>query len=152
MSKRPSRPQGYPSLIPYLVVKDADAALAFYQKAFGFEKRMAVPGPDGKTGHAEMTCRDSMIMFGAVPESKAHEWPCRSPAVQGVVSPITLYVYCDDVDACFARAVEAGAKGVKPPQDMWYGDRVCQLEDPDGYWWHFATNVADFDPSKAPQG
>jgi uncharacterized glyoxalase superfamily protein PhnB len=138
--------------MPYLVMKDADAALDFYQKAFGFEKRMAHPGPDGKTMHAEMTWHDSMIMFGAVPESKAKEWPCRPPVVQGVASPITLYVYCDDVDALFTRAVAAGAKAIKPPQDMWYGDRVCQLEDPDGYWWHFATNVADFDPSKAPQG
>ena len=62
----------------------------------------------------------------------------------------SLYVYCEDVDALFARAVAAGAKAIKPPQDQFYGDRTCTVEDQDGYWWNFATNVADFDPSKAP--
>ncbi len=150
MSKRPARPQSYPWLSPYLTVKDADAAIDFYQKAFGFEKRMSLHGPDGRTGHAEMTWKEAMIMFGAVPESKRDEWPCRPPAEKGIHSPITLYVYCEDVDALFTRAVAAGAKAIKPPQDVFYGDRMCTLEDPDGYWWSFATNVADFDPSKVP--
>lgn len=148
MTKRPARQQGYPWLIPYLTVKDADAALVFYQKAFGFEKRMAIPGPDGTTGHAEMTWHDAMVMFGKVPESS--ECPSKPPAKTGVVSPIVPYLYCEDVDALYARATAAGAEGLKPPQDMFYGDRVCTLKDPDGYWWNFATNVADFDPSKAP--
>ena len=148
MSKRPPRPQGYPWLIPYLVVKDADAAIEFYQKAFGFEKKMAMSGPDGKTGHVEMVFRDAMIMFG--PECSSGEWPLKPPAKSKMVSPICLYVYCDDVDALYARAVAAGAKGVKPPQDQFYGDRNCLLEDADGYWWNFATNVADFNPANAP--
>jgi PhnB protein len=148
MSKRPARQQGYPWLIPYLVVKDADAAIDFYQRAFGFEKRMAMPGPDGRTGHVEMVWHDTMIMFG--PECASAEWPHKPPVTSGITSPITLYVYCEDVDALFTRATKAGAKGIKPHQDMFYGDRVCTLQDPDGYWWNFATNVADFDPSKAP--
>lgn len=150
MSKRPPRPQGYPWLIPYFVVKDADAALEFYQKAFGFEKRMAMPGPDGKTGHAELMFHDSMIMLGPA-SAHTSEWQHKPPSMTKVVSPITLYVYCDDVDAMHARAIAAGAKSIKPPQDQFYGDRNCVLEDPDGYWWNFATNVADFDPSNAPK-
>lgn len=150
MSKRPPRPQGYPWVIPYFVVNDADAAIEFYQRAFGFEKRMAMPGPDGKTGHAELTFRDSMIMLGPA-NSHSSEWPHKPPALSKVVSPISLYVYCDDVDALYARAVAAGAKSIKPPQDQFYGDRNCVLEDPDGYWWNFATNVADFDPTKSPK-
>lgn len=59
-----------------------------------------------------------------------------------------LYVYVEDVDALFARATAAGAKGERPPQDMFYGDRVCQVIDPDGHSWSFGTNVADFDPTK----
>jgi uncharacterized glyoxalase superfamily protein PhnB len=62
-----------------------------------------------------------------------------------------MYVYCDDVDALFNRAVAAGAKAIRPPADMFYGDRVCTVEDPNHYLWTFATNVADFDPSKAPK-
>lgn len=149
MSKRPPKQQGYPWLIPYLIVKDADAAIAFYQKAFGFETKMAMPMKDGKTGHVEMLWKDTMIMFGPVCES--NEWPHKPPVMSKVTSPISLYVYCDDVDALYARAVAAGAKGIKPPQDQFYGDRNCVLEDPDEYWWNFATNVADFDPSKAPK-
>jgi PhnB protein len=148
MSKRPPKQQGYPWLIPYLVVKDADAAIAFYQKAFGFETKMVLPMKDGKTGHVEMVWKDTMIMFGPVCESS--EWPHKPPVMSKVSSPISLYVYCDDVDALFARAVAAGAKAIQPLRDQFYGDRNCVLEDPDGYWWNFATNVADFDPSKAP--
>ena len=110
MSKRPPRQAGYPWVMPYLVVQDADAALAFYEKAFGFTKRMAMPGPDGKSMHAEMTWQDQVIMFGVIPESKMEEWQCRPPSVQGVRSPMSLYVYCEDVDALFARAVAAGAR------------------------------------------
>ncbi len=79
MSQRPPRPEGFPWLSPYLTVRDGDASLDFYQKAFGFEKRMAHAGPDGKTSHAEMTWRDSLFMLGAVSEAKAKEWPCRPP-------------------------------------------------------------------------
>jgi PhnB protein len=149
MAKRPPRQAGYPWMIPYFIVRDAEAAIDFYQKAFGFEKRMAMPGQDGKSMHVEMTWRDTMIMFG--PEAAAAGGMShKSPASSGVASPISMYVYCDDVDALFARAVAAGAKAIRPPQDMFYGDRTCTVEDPDQYWWSFATNVADFDPSKAP--
>jgi PhnB protein len=150
MSKRSPCPPDYPWLIPYLVVKDGEAAIAFYEKAFGFAKRMAMPGKDGKAMHVEMTWRGSMIMFGSEAAAEAGGWTHRSPATSGVASPVSAYVYCDDVDALFARAVAAGAKAIRPPQTMFYGDRVCTLEDPDHYWWSFATNVADFDPSKAP--
>jgi uncharacterized glyoxalase superfamily protein PhnB len=132
-------------------VKDADAAIEFYQQAFGFEKRMAMKGPDGKTGHVEMTYRDSLIMFGPVSAQPRSDWPHKPPTMSQVVSPIGLYVYCDDVDALFARAIAAGAKALHAPENKHYGDRQCTLEDPDGYWWYFATNVADFDPTKAPQ-
>jgi uncharacterized glyoxalase superfamily protein PhnB len=148
MSKRPPRPSGYPWLTPYLTVRDADAAIDFYQRAFGFEKRMSIPGPDGKTGHVEMVWRDGLIMFG--PECSSGEWPTRAPATSGERPPVGLYVYCDDVDALFARATAAGARAVQPPKDMFYGDRTCALTDPDGHLWSFATNVADFDPTKAP--
>jgi uncharacterized glyoxalase superfamily protein PhnB len=135
-------------LIPYLTVKDADAALAFYQKAFVFEKRMTMPGPDGRTAHAEMSYKDQVIMFG--PQGAPGN-PSKTPASSGVESPVGLYLYCDDVDAMFKRATEAGAKAASPPADMFYGDRVCKLTDPDGFSWGFATNVADFDPTKAPK-
>ncbi len=149
MSKRPAKPPHFAWLSPYLTVKDADKALDFYQRAFGFEKRFAMPGPDGKTAHAEMTYRDATIMFG--PEGTHEGRECKAPVTQGVRSPVGLYVYCEDVDALYQRAVAAGAKSERTPADQFYGDRICGLADPDGHVWYFATNVADFDPSKACQ-
>lgn len=146
MSQRPPKPADMSWLSPYLTVKDADAALAFYQKAFGFEKKLALPGPDGKAVHAEVRYRDAVIMFGA--ENPAH--PCRSPATTGVRTPVSLYLYCDDADAIYKRATAAGAKSESAPEDKFYGDRVCGVFDPDGHLWYFATNVADFDPAKVP--
>src|SRR5262249_41108693 len=126
----------------------SDRALDFYQRAFGFEKKFAMPGPDGKTRHAEMTWRGSSIMFG--PESGDPTGKCKAPVTSGINPPGNPYGYCDDVDAFFKRATAAGAKVGAPPQDMFYGDRVCNVTDPDGHVWYFATNVADFDPSKVP--
>jgi uncharacterized glyoxalase superfamily protein PhnB len=147
MAARPPRPPETPWLSPYLTVKDSDAGIDFYVRAFGFRKQTAMPGPDGRTAHAEMRWQDALIMFG--PEHTCKDGT-RAPASSGTLSPVTLYVYCDDVDALFERARAAGAMVVDPPGDMFWGDRVCKLRDPDGYVWCFATNVADFDPSKAP--
>ena len=116
MSKRPAKPADYPWVMPYLTVKDADAALAFYQKAFGFEKKMAMPGPDGKIMHAEVVWRDGVVMFG--PESPQNQ--CKAPRTLGIRPPVGLYVYVDDVDAHFKRATTAGAKVDRPPTDMFW--------------------------------
>src|SRR5262245_28664644 len=147
MSKRPAKPADMSWVTPYLIVKDADAALAFYKKAFGFEEKVAMPGPDGKLMHAEVKWRDCVIMFG--PEGPTH--PAKSPRTLGVRSPVGIYVYCDDVDALYRRALDAGAVSDRPPQDQFYGDRTCTVTDPDGHSWSFGTNVADFDPSKRPK-
>jgi PhnB protein len=127
-----------PWLSPYLTVKDSAAALDFYQRAFGFEKKFAAQMPDGRVGHCEMAWNDSKIMFG--PEM-GNGNPCKAPVTLGVTSPVSLYVYCDDVDALSARAQKAGAKLEMPPEDMFYGDRVSKLIDPDGHVWYFATHT-----------
>ncbi|MGW8257557.1 MAG: VOC family protein [Thermoguttaceae bacterium] len=147
MSNRPAKPDNMPWLTPCLTVKDADAAVAFYEKAFGFTKRFSMPGPDGRTAHAEVAWRDGLFMIG--PECADHS--SKSPATTGVRPSSSLYVYCDDVDALFNRAKAAGAAVETPPKEMFWGDKVCMLTDPDGYRWWFATNVADFDPANAPQ-
>jgi uncharacterized glyoxalase superfamily protein PhnB len=87
--------------------------------------------------HAEMTWHDQVIMFG--PECDKNQ--SKAPATTGVRPPVALYLYCDDVDAQYARAVAGGAKGEMPPQDMFWGDRICLLTDPDGYIWNFATHT-----------
>lgn len=147
MAKRPAKPADANWLCPYLTVRDADRAIEFYEKAFGFQKKLALTRPDGKTGHVEMTWHDCMIMFG--PENPMHEH--KAPATSGAPVSVAMYAYCDDVDALYARAVAAGAVSNEPPTDKFYGDRNCSVTDPDGHLWYWSTNVADFDPSKVPK-
>jgi uncharacterized glyoxalase superfamily protein PhnB len=138
----PVKPAYMPWVSPCLTVRDAVQALEFYQKAFGFQKREVYPGPDGTIMHAEVTWHDVVIMFGPeCPKNKS-----QAPASSGVRPAVALYLYCDDVDAQYARATAAGAQGEMPPQDMFYGDRVCMLTDPDGYIWNFATHTGRFSP------
>lgn len=133
-----SKPPDSPWMVPYLVVKDADRALDFYAKAFGFTKKNTIPGDDGKTTHAEMSYRDVLLMFA--PEG-AYGSPVKCPASLGAASPVALFVYCDDVDALCAQATAAGAQLAMPPADMFWGDRMCSLIDPDGHTWNFATHT-----------
>jgi uncharacterized glyoxalase superfamily protein PhnB len=132
------KPANFPWLVPYLTVKDADQSLDFYQRAFGFEKRFTMPGPDGKTAHAEAGYKDVVVMFG--PEC-ANGGSGKAPATSGVKPAVGLYVYCDDVDALCKRAEAAGAKVERTPVDMFWGDRMCALTDPDGHMWSFATHT-----------
>ena len=138
MSEKSGLPPCAAWVSPYLTVKDPSASIEFYERAFGFSTRGSMPGPDGKIVHAGMNWNDGVIMFGA---EAAFGGTCRAPVTSGVESPIALYVYCDDVDALFARATEAGAQAVLPPQNQFWGDRMCRLIDPDGYAWCFATHV-----------
>jgi uncharacterized glyoxalase superfamily protein PhnB len=136
-TKRPIKPAYMPWVSPCLTVRDAAKTLEFYQKAFGFQKREVYPGPDGKIMHAEVTWHETVIMFG--PECEHNQ--SKAPATTGVKPPISLYLYCDDVDAQHARATAAGAQSLMPPQDMFWGDRICQVADIDGHLWCFATHT-----------
>jgi uncharacterized glyoxalase superfamily protein PhnB len=130
-----------------LCVRDMQASMAFYEAAFGFKLDFSMPGPDGKPGHAQMTYFGGRIMFA--PEG-AMGGTNRAPATTGVEPAAQSYVYCPDVDAFTARARAAGAKVLMEPADMFWGDRMTHIEDPDGYRWAFATHKTPFDPSQAP--
>jgi uncharacterized glyoxalase superfamily protein PhnB len=137
-------PEGYHTITPYLVVRDAAEALAFYQKAFGALERFRLPGPDGKSVmHGELQIGDSILFLGA--EMPASE--CKSPAtLKGTA--VELYLYVEDVDAAYRRAVAAGAKEVMPVQEMFWGDRMGSLEDPFGHRWSVATRIKDLSPEE----
>lgn len=129
-------------LSPYLMVKDADATLQFYQKAFGFEKLQAVPGEDGTTMHAELKYKGQTLMIGKQGAyKKEYGDDLTSPNTSKTPSPITLYAYCENVDKFYQSALAAGAKSISEPQDMFWGDRMCRLQDLDGYVWAFATHI-----------
>jgi len=122
--------------------------MAFYQKAFGAVERFRLPGPDGKSVmHGEMQIGDSIFMLGA--EMPGAE--CKSPAtLKGTA--VELYLYVEEVDAAYRRALAAGAKEVMPVQEMFWGDRMGSLEDPFGHRWSVATHVKDLSPEEITKG
>jgi PhnB protein len=139
-------PQGYHTVTPNLVVQDGAKALEFYKKAFGAEERMRMPGPDGNILHAEFRIGDSIIMLGDEMPDMA-----KSPKAYGG-TPVRFYVYVENVDAAWKRAVDAGAKSVMPLQDMFWGDRTGCLEDPFGHLWNLAQHVSNPTPEEMQKG
>lgn len=119
----------------YLNVEDANRAADFYEQAFGFKKKLAMPGPDGRTIHAELLHGDCTVMIGQ--PDPASGW--KTPKELGG-SPTTTYVYVKDVDALARQARAAGATIRTEPKDEYWGDRVCHITDPDGHNWYFATH------------
>jgi PhnB protein len=145
-SSRPKwLPPGANPLSPILVLKNVEAALDFYQKAFGFKLRNVMRGPDNSILHAEMTHVDSNIMMG--PES-----PERGAFAPTGPSPVTLYILVADVDAISDQARLHGGNIVQPPTDMFWGDRTAVIIDPEGHKWMVATHVKDipFDQMEMP--
>ena len=137
-------PVGYHSVTPYLMVRNAVGAIAFYREAFGAEELMRFEGPPGRIAHAEVKIGDSHVML-------ADEHPD-----EGFVGPQTLggagaslMLYVEDVDKTFARAVAAGATVRRAVADQFYGDRVGTLTDPFGHVWTVATHKEDVSVEEA---
>ncbi|MFZ0203798.1 MAG: VOC family protein [Nitrososphaeraceae archaeon] len=145
MSESPKKiPDGYHSINPYLVVRNADKAIEFYKKAFSAEERFRMYGPDGKTiMHADLKIGDSAFML--TEESK--EMKALSPESIGG-SPVSMYVYVTDVDTIFNQATSEGATVLKPVRDQFYGDRSGYLRDPFGHLWSIATHKKDLSPDE----
>jgi len=142
-----SKQTGYSWLSPYLLVNNVPATIQFYQKAFGFDKKMAEPNLDGNISHAELTYKGQTIMIGSpVGDSCKEQKP---PISSGSKCPISMFIYVEDVDKFYTDAVVAGAKSIQAPEDMHWGDRMCSLEDIDGYCWHFATHSGNIDLATA---
>jgi uncharacterized glyoxalase superfamily protein PhnB len=132
-------PPNTPRISPYLYYEDVAAALLWLSRAFGLVERMRMAGPDGRVAHAEMEFQDGLVMMG-------HPGPdYRNPKRLGGATQ-SLYLYTDDVDKHFRRAVEAGAKIIEEPADQFYGDRRYGAEDPEGHVWYFAEHVREVTP------
>jgi PhnB protein len=135
-------PDGYEGITPYLICKNAEAAIEFYKKAFGATELCRM-GEPGMIGHAEMKIGDSIFML-------ADEFPdmgALSPETVGG-SPVSLYVYVEDVDAFTEKAIGEGLKVLRPVADQFYGDRSGHFEDPFGHKWGFATHKEDLTPDE----
>ena len=139
----PLNRNSYSAITAMLTVVDVEKAYAFYQKAFGFEGRVLMPGPDGKPMHAELKLRDSSLMLGPeCPERQGY-----SAKTLGN-TPATLYLLVEDVDKVATQAANAGATLLQPPTDMFWGDRTALLVDADGNKWMLATHKSEPTPAE----
>ncbi len=136
-------PEGYRTITPYLYVRGAAKALDFYKRAFGAVEKVRMPGPGGSIMHAEIRIGDSMLMLG----DENPERGVKSPQAYGGPTG-AIFLYVDDVDAWFKRAVGAGATAKVPPTDMFWGDRYGTLVDPFGHEWGLATHKEDLTPQQ----
>lgn len=135
-------PDGYHSITPYLIVDNAAKAIDFYAEAFGARELFRLPMGD-RIGHAEIRIGDSVVML-------ADEFPTMGhlgPNSRGGPTASLLF-YTEDVDASFARAIEAGCTAEREPQDQFWGDRMGTLRDPFGHQWSLATHKEEVSPEE----
>jgi PhnB protein len=136
-------PKGYHTVTPSLVIAGAARAIDFYKKALGAEEVMRFPGPDGQIMHAEIKVGDSPIMLSdEIPDMGA-----KGPRSIGG-TPVSFFIYGENVDAAWKRAIDAGAKEVVPLADQFWGDRGGCVEDPFGHRWWLAQHVQDLTPEE----
>jgi uncharacterized glyoxalase superfamily protein PhnB len=139
----PLNRKNYGAISAALTVTDVEKAYEFCQKAFGFHGRGVMRGPDGKPMHAELKLRDSVLMLGP-------EFPTQQAYSAKTLgnTPTTLYLYVEDVDKLATQAVNAGAKLLQPPADMFWGDRTATLVDPEGNKWMLGTHKSEPTPAQ----
>jgi PhnB protein len=129
-------PEGHHTLTPYLVVADVGKLIEFLQSGFGAEfispphKR-----PDGSIMHAEVKIGDSPVMMGG---ATAEHKPLQA----------MLYMYVEDTDAVYERAIAAGATSIMAPMNQFYGDRNAGVMDPCGNQWWIGTHIEDVPPEE----
>ena len=138
-------PEGHHTVTPQLTLDNAAQAIDWYKKALGADEISRAVGPDGKIMHAEIRIGDSRIMLNdAMMGGKGPR------AIGG--SPASLWLYVEDCDALFNRAVAAGGQisqgGMGKMQDQFWGDRSGTFTDPHGYTWTIATHKEDFTPAE----
>lgn len=126
------------TVTPHLVCAGAVEAIEFYKRAFGATEMTRLAAQSGKLMHAMLRLGDSTIML----TDENPEWNVRGPlALKG--TPVTIHLQVPDADGVFAAAVAAGAKGMMPVQEMFWGDRYGVVQDPYGHQWSIATHVHD---------
>lgn len=128
-------PEGYHTVTPYLLTSDAKALIQFMSQAFDAKEKSRHDTPDGKVMHAEMVIGDSIVMVAEATE----KW-----------TPVAamLYLYVEDVDSVYSKAIAAGGKSLREPTNEFYGDRSAGVEDAHGNQWWMATHIEDVSPEE----
>ena len=123
-------PAGYHAVTSYLTVQGAADLIDFLKQAFAARVKERFTQPDGTIGHAEVAIGDSVIMLG---EPKKDCQPM----------PAAFYLYVDEVDTIYQRALTAGATSAMEPANQFWGDRIATVNDRFGNIWHIATRIED---------
>ena len=134
-------PADTPRLTPHLFYDDVGAATDWLVNAFGFGVRLKMTDPNGLVVHSELLVGDALVMLGLTGENPA--WEC--PRTLGGKISQRLYIYVEDVDEHYARAMGAGATIHRHLEEHFYGDKVYECIDLEGHRWKFAQRVADVD-------
>jgi PhnB protein len=133
-------PEGFHTVTPQLTLDNAAQAIDWYKKGLGAEEVSRAVGPDGKILHAELRIGDSRIMVNDAMMGG------KGPKGMGG-SPASLWIYVEDCDALFRRALAAGGQTIDGPMgamsDQFWGDRCGSFTDPHGYRWTIATHKED---------
>jgi PhnB protein len=137
-------PDGYHTITPHLTLDDAAKTIDWYKKAFGAEELGRSADPDGKIMHADMRIGGSRFMVNDVMAGM------KGPRAFGG-SPAALWLYVENCDALFNRAVSEGATVQVPMDNHFWGDRGGAVEDPAGYTWWIATHKEDLTPAEMGQ-
>ncbi|NOK57945.1 MAG: hypothetical protein GFH27_549287n249 [Chloroflexi bacterium AL-W] len=126
----PSIRPGFYTVTPYIIVQDIDALIDFVKQVFGATETLRLTGSAGGF-HVEVSIGNSMMMLGG------------GGAWEGTPIPAALYVYVDDVDAVYQRALQSGATTLMEPTNESDGDRRGGVQDPFGNQWFIATHIED---------
>lgn len=130
-------------VFPYLRVRDANAAIEFYKRAFGAVEAFRLAEPSGRIGHAE-------LKFGELTVILSDEYPefgIQGPEAYGGAGS-SVHLHVDDVDAMTRQAADAGARVVMEPKDQFYGERTSKLVDPFGHEWMLGSHIEDVSPEE----
>ena len=138
-------PEGYSTITPYIVLKEAERALAWYKEALGAEEIFRMPGTDGRIMHGELRIGNSILMFADEFPEMSVDW--RSPRTLGGTT-FSLWVFTEDCDAMYKKAIDGGALPNQEPADMFWGDRYGAFTDPFGHKWSVATHKEDLEPAE----
>jgi uncharacterized glyoxalase superfamily protein PhnB len=128
-------PEGYHTITPYLVVQGAPKLIEFLKQAFEAQERERITQPNGTIGHAEVKIGDSVVMMSEASD----QWK---------PMPTGIYLYVNDSDAVYKRALQAGATSIMEPANQFYGDRSAGVRDPSGNHWWIATHQEDVPPEE----
>lgn len=140
-------PEGWPRISTSLYYEDANAAIDFLCKAFGFELQLKVEGENGRVEHSELVYGGGLVMVGQADAALEAKFPyMRSPSQVGGFNTQNMMIYVDDVEAHFLQAKAAGAKIDKEPETTDYGDdywsdRSYGCADLGGHHWWFAQRL-----------